>query len=287
MTTSPQTPSTPDPDDRAAVRPVSRRNVLRAAGGLGLAGATALALRGGTAHGSQIPDAAVTRSSSAEVAAALRSGGVCTLVREADQGPFYLPGELVRRDIREGRPGVLLRLRLHVMDADTCEPLPAAAVDIWHCDAVGTYSGVAKRAEGEETDDSSTFLRGIQVTGDDGWCSFTTIVPGWYPGRTTHIHTTVHVDGKVKNRHYTGGHVCHTGQVFFPERLMKLIEKIDPYTDDSAERVHNKDDRIYTDQAGGRMALLDMRALVKGEPEEGYVGTIVLAVDPSAHHIDD
>lgn len=264
---------------------MSRRTVLRAAGGLGLAGAASLTWRSATADASVASDlgaAGIGRRS--DVAEALRSGAVCDLTNEADRGPFYLPGELVRRDIREGRPGVLLRLRMHVMDADTCAPLPNAAVDIWHCDAVGTYSGVAKRGEGEESTDSSSFLRGIQITDEDGWCSFTTIVPGWYPGRTTHIHTTLHVRGEVKRRHYTGGHVCHVGQVFFPERLMKVVEAMEPYTDDPAERVHNKDDRIYTDQAGGRAALLHVRPIVDGEPEQGYVGTIVLAVDPAARH---
>lgn len=175
---SPPPPSTsPRNDDQPPSQPVSRRSVLRAAGGVGLASAAALAWRpgsGGTSAASDTGAAtrraattgAATTGVDSGVAAALRDGAVCMLTPESDRGPFYLAGELVRKDIREGKPGVPLHLRLHVMDAKTCAPLPDVALDIWHCDAVGTYSGVARRAEGEQTDDSSTFLRGPQPTTD-------------------------------------------------------------------------------------------------------------------------
>ncbi len=221
--------------------------------------------------------------SPSQVNAALRAGAVCDLTPEADEGPFYLPDELVRDDIREDHAGVLLRLRFHVMNANTCEPLKNAAVDIWHCDALGDYSGVSKRAEGEQTDDSSTFMRGIQVTGADGWCDFTTIVPGWYPGRTTHIHTKVHLRGDVRDHHYVGGRISHTGQIFFTERLMETIEKLKPYSESETARLRNEQDSFYH-QAGGSSAIAKTSEISDGHPRRGYTGVMVLAVDPKAVH---
>jgi protocatechuate 3,4-dioxygenase beta subunit len=256
-----------------------RRTILRAAGGAGLLGAVAaLTGRSGAFGG-----ATAAGSTTSEVDAALQAGAICDLTPESAEGPFYLPDELVRDDIRENRKGVLLTLRFHVMNANTCEPLRNAAVDIWQCDALGEYSGVAKRAEGEETDDSSTFLRGIQLSRADGRCDFTTIVPGWYPGRTTHIHTKVHVRGEVSDHHYLGGHVSHTGQVFFTERLMKTVEKLKPYSESTTTRLHNDQDSIFQ-QAGGSSAIAKTTQISEGHPRRGYAGTMVLAVDPKPVH---
>src|SRR5439155_574562 len=85
----------------------------------------------------------------------------------------------------------VLTLRLTVLDASTCKPIKGAAVDIWHCDALGVYSGVPPAAA------STTFMRGIQRTGAAGVATFQTVYPGWYPGRTVHIHVKVHVGGNV------------------------------------------------------------------------------------------
>ena len=74
--------------------------------------------------------------------AATATPGVCSLTPEMTEGPFYLPLDLVRKDITEGKAGIPLPLRITVMNATTCEPLANAAVDIWHCDAQGAYSGV-------------------------------------------------------------------------------------------------------------------------------------------------
>src|SRR6202167_4537387 len=73
----------------------------------------------------------------------------CTLVPEQEEGPYYIDDEKLRRDITEDRPGVPLKLRLAVVDAARCMPLQNAAVDIWHCDALGVYSGfTASSADG-------------------------------------------------------------------------------------------------------------------------------------------
>ena len=106
----------------------------------------------------------------------------------------------MRRNVTEGRPGVPLTLRLTVVNASSCKPIKGAAVEIWHCDAGGVYS-----ATGAEADER--FLRGIQRTDAKGLAIFRTLYPGWYQGRTVHIHAMVHI----------GGNVVHTGQLYFPD----------------------------------------------------------------------
>ena len=97
----------------------------------------------------------------------------CLLQREVTEGPYYLDLDLVRRNIKGGRKGTPLTLRFQVVDATTCKPIPNAAVEIWHADADGAYSGV----QGNR----GTWLRGIQRTGANGRVRFETIFPGWYP----------------------------------------------------------------------------------------------------------
>ena len=133
--------------------------------------------------------------------AAVASGAVsCVLALEQTEGPYYIAKGKVRRNITEGRPGRPLTLRLAVVDASTCKPIKDAAVDVWHCDALGDYSGVGGTG--------GTFLRGVQRTNPQGIATFRTVFPGWYQGRTVHIHVKVHVRGNV----------VHTGQLYFPDR---------------------------------------------------------------------
>src|SRR6266568_3083506 len=92
--------------------------------------------------------------------AGVASGAVsCVLAPEQTQGPYYVPGDKVRRNITEGKPGVPLTLKLTVVDVSTCRAIKGAAVDIWHCDAGGVYSETS--VQGTE---DRTFLRGIQKT---------------------------------------------------------------------------------------------------------------------------
>ncbi|WP_029044712.1 intradiol ring-cleavage dioxygenase [Cupriavidus sp. amp6] len=110
----------------------------------------------------------------------------CLLTPEATEGPFYLDDALMRADIRDGRPGQPLRLRLRVVEARRgCAPVQGALVSVWHCDANGSYSGESA------TNRQTRYLRGVQATGADGVATFTTIYPGWYPSRAIHIHFKV------------------------------------------------------------------------------------------------
>ena len=187
---------------------------------------------------------------------AVESGAVqCVLTPELTEGPYYIAGEKVRRDIREGHPGTLLALRLRVLDVSSCKPIKGAAVDIWHADAAGNYSGFGAGAS------SRTFLRGIQKTDASGLAVFTTIYPGWYQGRAVHIHVKVHVAGRV----------VHTGQLFFPDSLTDTVYRGAPYSSRPNRDVRNAQDSIFVN--GGKRGLL---GVTKGGA--GYAGTIAMGV---------
>jgi protocatechuate 3,4-dioxygenase beta subunit len=183
------------------------------------------------------------------------SGVSCILTPEMTEGPYYLAGEKLRRNITEGRPGTRLDLRLQVVNATTCAPISGAVVDIWHADAGGVYSGFGSGAS------SRTFMRGVQKTDRNGVAVFQTVYPGWYMGRTVHIHVKVHV----------GGNVVHTGQLFFSDTLTDAVYKRSPYSRRPNRDVRNAEDMIY--QSGGRQSTLTVRR--KGS---GYVGSIAMGV---------
>lgn len=170
----------------------NRRTLLRdgAGAGLGLAGLSLVAgreLLGG--------DEAV-------------AAPACTLSPELTEGPYYLDLEKIRKNITEGKAGLRLDLRVTIVNASTCEPIEDVAVDIWHADASGVYSGI-----GSEGTSGKTYLRGVQLTDANGVASFRTVYPGWYQGRATHIHLKTHVGGRSGGSTYSGGHVAHTGQL--------------------------------------------------------------------------
>src|SRR5205085_11898077 len=127
---------------------------------------------------------------------------------------YYIAGEKLRRNITDGRPGTALALHLTVLNVSTCKPISGAAVDIWHADAGGVYSGFGAGAS------NRTFMRGIQRTDANGVARFQAVYPGWYMGRTVHIHVKVHV----------GGRVVHTGQLFFNDALTDAVYKRTPYS---------------------------------------------------------
>ena len=219
---------------------------------------------------------------------------VCVLTPELTEGPYYLPLDLVREDITEGKAGLPLRLQVLVADlANGCVPLPDAAVDIWHCAAQGYYSGVEGNPGGGADEDagvgaaSGTFLRGIQLTGDDGLTEFTTIYPGWYSGRTVHIHMKVHVGGGEESGSaptYEGGHVAHTGQIFFDDAVSdEVYTTSEAYAGrDNAQRLRNDQDNILGDHADEPGFIVALSPLVEGDPSAGFLGTITIGVDPGS-----
>src|SRR2546425_6981919 len=184
--------------------------------------------------------------------AAVASGEVsCVLTPEQTEGPYYIANEALRRNITEGRPGVPLSLRAFVVSASTCKPIKAAAVDIWHADAGGVYSGFGSGAA------SPTFMRGIQRTNAKGLALFRTVYPGWYQGRTVHIHVKVHL----------GGNVVHTGQLFFSDTMTDKIYKASPYSGRPNRDTRNANDSIFVN--GGSKSLLSVASNGAGRYTRG------------------
>ena len=219
---------------------ISRRDSLLRLGGLLAGAATAGAWR-------------VADSASAGPAAVASGAVSCVLAPEQTEGPYYLDDQKIRRDITDGKTGVPLALRLTVVDASTCRPLKGAAVDVWHCDAAGVYSGVQG--------DTRSFLRGIQRTNAKGLALFETIYPGWYPGRTVHVHVKVSL----------GSNVVHTGQLYFPDRVTDAVYRRTPYRRRPNRDPRNAGDSIYRN--GGRRSTL--RLTRRGT---GYVAAITMGV---------
>jgi protocatechuate 3,4-dioxygenase beta subunit len=224
---------------------LSRRSILR------LAGIAAASLGTG---------AWKARDAEGGGPAAVEAGSVsCVLTPEMTDGPFYIAGEKVRRNITDGHPGTPLVLRLTVVDASTCKPIKGAAVDIWHADAAGNYSGFGAGSG------NRTFMRGIQRTDANGVATFRTVYPGWYQGRTVHIHVKVHVRGRV----------VHTGQLFFSDALTDHVYRNLPYSKRPPRTTRNVNDSIFVN--GGRRSMLAVTRRAAG----GYLGKITMGVHRS------
>lgn len=188
----------------------------------------------------------------------LMDADVCVLVPEVTEGPYYFDPALLRADITEGRPGLPLTLRIQVVD-QACAPIENARVDVWHCDANGAYSGY-NGFEGE------TFMRGTQMSDADGLVTFSTIYPGWYRGRTTHIHFKVFLNETT----------VLTGQIFFDDAVSEQVyATVAPYTDHPNRDTFNTADGI-AQQAGAASV-----ATLEGTPE-AYTAALIVGVDPNA-----
>lgn len=205
----------------------TRRHVLKVGAAVGAAaGAAAGAAIGPTAIGGRVIAAVAANAQSATLtntnadatvadSSATPTTAMCVLTPELTEGPYYLDDLLVRNDVTEGKAGIPLDLKITVLNATSCTPIENAAVDIWHCDANGFYSGFTQMNPGGDAayqDDGSnadTFLRGVVLTGSDGLAEFKTIYPGWYNGRDIHIHMKVHVGGAAADGTYDGGTTAH------------------------------------------------------------------------------
>lgn len=194
-----------------------RRFTLAGLGGLAAAAAYAL---GGCGSASDGADDGSDAGGDGSDGVGTDDGVVtsCTVYPEETQGPYYLDLGLVRRDITEGLDGMPLAIVIRVLGADGCGALRDVAVEIWHADPDGVYSGYPRQNGGVDTT-GQTFLRGTQVTGDDGRARFDTIFPGWYPGRTSHVHFKVHL---------TATRVA-ISQLYFPEDLTAAVYRTGVY----------------------------------------------------------
>ncbi|WP_035990969.1 intradiol ring-cleavage dioxygenase [Leptolyngbya sp. KIOST-1] len=211
----------------------------------------------------------------------------CTVRPQQTEGPFFVDAELNRSDIRSDpatgsvTPGVPLTLQFRVsqVGANACVPLAGAIVDVWHCDAAGAYSDVRDR---QANTLGQKFLRGAQTTAADGTAEFTTIYPGWYPGRAVHIHFKIR-GNTAANQGYE-----FTSQLYFDDALSDRIYAQPPYsargdfgTDTRSESVperfanrptRNADDGIF--RSGGEQLVLPV-----SQDGEGYRGRFEIGLE--------
>ncbi|MBO4257382.1 intradiol ring-cleavage dioxygenase [Streptomyces griseorubiginosus] len=287
---------TQTPEER---RKLARRTVL-AAGGVAV---TAIGVGGAFTVGAEASDR--------------EDDACCTLTSELVEGPYYIDADKIRQDVTEDQPGIPLALRLKVIDAQTCRPVRNAAVDIWHCNATGVYSGYEETGSGgggggpsgpppsgtptdsptgvptgspppggggghQEPTDDKRYLRGTWRTDRHGDVAFRTVFPGWYQGRCVHIHVKVHVDGVWTDAGYEGGHTCHTGQLFFDERSVLLTAAVEPYASNTTTRTTLDEDGIYPGNGheGGLLYLdYDRRRIARG-----VHARLTLGVTPDQTH---
>ncbi|KAF1814403.1 aromatic compound dioxygenase [Eremomyces bilateralis CBS 781.70] len=205
----------------------------------------------------------------------------CILAPEVTIGPYYVLGELVRQDLTDGRAGVPLHLEMQFIDVNTCKPVEDLLVDIWSCNATGTYSGVTSEGTLNET-----FLRGLQQSSSDGVVEFDTLFPGHYQGRATHEHLAVHTGTTLlPNGSFSGGEFSHIGQLFFEETLIDAVEATSPYSTNDAPRTTNDEDMIAQSQADNNNdPFMQYIYLDADDITAGLLGWIEIGIDTSANH---
>lgn len=195
----------------------------------------------------------------------LISDATCRLTPQATEGPYYFDPQLERVDIREDREGMPLDLALQIVAADDCGPISGARADIWHCDATGHYSGYARQGDERSSTAGETYLRGTQFADTGGVARFRTIYPGWYRGRTTHIHFKV----------FFANATLVTGQIYFQDAISdRIYAEATPYNQRSATRdTWNADDGVLTRSGSGPESFVAV-----AETPSGLQGSLVVGV---------
>lgn len=220
-----------------------------------------------TVSSTQVPASSPSQTPSALAASTAVAALPSCIVRPAQtEGPYFVDEKLNRTDIRSDpsdgsvKPGTPLRLvfRVSRVSNNACAPLAGVVVDVWHCDAAGIYSDV--RDPGFNTA-GKKFLRGYQQTDASGAAQFTTIFPGWYQGRTVHIHF------KIRNNPATpGAGFDFTSQLYFDDALVDQVLAQPPYSGKGPRTMKNSGDSIF--RSGGAQLI---PAVVKEGP--GYAAT--------------
>ena len=194
-----------------------RRDVLRAAGALGIGSLLGSALH--AAPSSPLPP--------------IWQAGTCTLTPSSITGPFWKNLALLRRDITEGHAGVPLDIFLKVVSGATCAPILGAVVDLWHVSPSGRYSGFASQGTAGQT-----FLRGIQITPANGIAHFRTVFPGWYAGRATHLHVKINPTQTTEL----------TTQLYFDPAVTSSVYGLQPYRPRGQNPTTNATDSFFLPQ---------------------------------------
>ncbi len=246
----------------------SRREALRL---LGVAGATALVGWAGEPLARWLPPAKGSRVAQAGSFALPQQA--CVVKPALTEGPYFVDEKLNRSDIRTDpatgavSTGVLLVLQFNVTrTADgNCAPLSGVYVDVWHANAAGNYSDIAGGA-GQPNTSGHKFLRGYQVTDASGAAQFQTIYPGWYPGRTAHIHFKIRLFADSQTAYE------FTSQLFFDDSLTDQVYALAPYNAEGTRDTRNSNDNIYSN--GGSQLLLSLIPTA-----QGYTTTFDIALE--------
>ena len=201
---------------------------------------------------------ATSTSSVVSIAVTASTSSSCgTSTNAVTEGPYWVTDSASgynRSDIRSDiagtntQSGVLFTLVLYVYDRkNSCVAMQNVQVDIWHCNAAGIYSGIKSSTNGNGVDyTSQSWLRGYQLTDSTGRVSFTTIVPGWYTGRATHIHIRFRSTYDTSSDGST-----NTAQLFFDQTFVDTLDTtVSPYSSEGKNSVTNAGDSVYVSEGG-------------------------------------
>ena len=238
----------------AELKKLSRREAL---GMLGAAGAMlSAACSGGTPTSPTATTPPATSTPPATTTTPPVSSATCVVTPSETAGPFPSITLPVRSDVREDRNGLLLTLAISVVNTSaSCAPVSNASVEIWHCDAAGNYSEYGNVS-------SSTWLRGVQPVDANGVARFTTIYPGWYAGRATHIHIEVMVNNRT----------VKTTQLAFPEEINSAVYASGVYAAKGQNPTRANNDMVFSDGVTSELAS------VAGNVTGGYAATFTVGV---------
>lgn len=230
---------------------------------LGTLGVTSAVLT--WACGGDTPTSPSSATTTATTTTTTTSGGTtsaaCVVSPTETAGPYPSLSDFIRSDVREGKSGTTLTLTLTIVNTNSsCAPLSGAQVEIWQCDADGHYS---QYVQGSYNGSSQTFLRGIQTTDSAGQVRFTTVYPGWYQGRATHIHIEVTVNGRS----------VKVTQIAFPESVNATVYATGVYASRGVNPTANASDGIFSDSLSSELA-----TITGGDPNGGYTATYTVGV---------
>ncbi|MFN8150150.1 MAG: hypothetical protein U0R24_03345 [Solirubrobacterales bacterium] len=232
---------------------LTRRQSIGAAGAAGVAYAL-----------SRGPLALFSGSTPKAVAAA------CVLSPAMTEGPYFVDELLERSNIKSDsdgtntQTGVPLELTINVVNQDDdCSVGSGVIVDVWHCNAGGDYSDIAGGTQNNTS--GHDYLRGYQVTDSNGQVTFQTIYPGWYEGRTVHIHFKVRAfDGDTTTYEFTS-------QLFFDQTINGTVNAQTALGYEGTKSVTNSNDNIYNNQTEALVPL-------SGSVGAGYAGEITVGL---------